>query len=336
MVRLVSLVARILLLGLAVLFCLPDHSRADWSATTDAKVLYTDNVFELSSSRRLALTEDPSQPTIVPVKKPSDVVWEPSIDVRHASHPTALGPTEVSVKAQGFVFTDNPIFNHGNYRIQLKQALDADTSVLLRYRYVPNLFLGPNNERRTGLRFPEEERVTSHIWRIQVERRMTEAVTATMVGRYGLRQYNEVFAERDTTFWTVGPQVEWQITPWFSVTTAYLFERGLADGRQEVQFKDDVSYRQHFGSVGATVWASPALSVTVSYGYRRKELTGEIVGDSNRGVVDTTHLGSVDLRYDLTRAASITLGFQRSQRSSNTASRDFFNTNTSFGVQYRF
>jgi hypothetical protein len=314
----------------------PRDVTADWSAIAETKVLYTDNVFELSSARRLSLSEDPSQPAIVPVQKPSDIVWEPSLDVRHTSNPTHLGQTEVSVKAHGFIFTDNPIFNHGNYRIQLKQALDQETSLLLRYRYVPNLFLGPNTERRTGQRLQEEERVTSHIWRVQLEHRLTESLTATLVGRYGLRQFNDAFAERDTTFWTSGPQLEWAVNSWLALTAAYLYERGLADGRQEVQFKDDVSYRQHFASIGAMTRVSTSLSVTVWYAYRRKAFTSEIVGDSNRGVVDTTHQGSAELRYEMNQAAAMTLGFQRSQRSSNAGTRDFFNTNTSLSFQYRF
>lgn len=333
--------ASLILRGLSLLllsaqFSSTCEAMADWSAFTETKVLYTDNVFEHSSARRLTVSEDPSQPSIVSVKKPSDVVWEPSLDVRHASTPTNLGQTEVSFKAQGFIFTDNPIFNHGNYRIQLKQVLDPETSLLLRYRYVPNLFLGPNSERRTGRRLEEEERVTSHIWRLQLERRLTEFFTATLVGRYGLRQFNESFAERDTMFWTSGPQLEWAVNSWLRLTTVYLYERGLADGRQEVQFKDDVSYRQHFASLEATAWVSPALSVTLGYGYRRKMFTSEIAGDSNRGVADTTHQGSAELRYEMNQAAAITLGFQRSQRSSNVGTRDFFNTNTSLGIQYRF
>lgn len=333
--------ARLMLRGLIfLLFSVrlfpPYEARADWFAIAETKALYTDNVFEHSSARRLSLSEDPSQPAIVSVKKPSDIVWEPSLDVRHTSTPTNLGQTEVSFKAHGFIYTDNPLFNHGNYRIQVKQALDPETSLLLRYRYVPNLFLGPNNERRTGRRLEEEERVTSHIWRLQLERRLTEFFTATLVGRYGLRQFNEAFAERDTTFWTSGPQLEWALNSWLRLATAYLYERGLSDGRQEVQFKDDVSYRQHFASLGATAWMNPSLSLTVGYAYRRKMFTSEIVGDSNRGVVDTTHQGSAELRYEMNRATAVTLGFQRSQRSSNVGTRDFFNTNTSLGLQYRF
>lgn len=321
---------------LLALIGLPGRAVAEWSAIAETKVLYTDNVFELSSSRRLALAEDPSQPAVVPVKKASDVVWEPSIDLRHRSRPTTLGETEFSLKAAGFVFTDNPIFNHGNYRMQLKQGLDADTSVLIRYRFVPNLFLGPNTERRTGLRLPEEERVTSHIWRVQIERRLSESVIGTLVGRYGLRQFNDVFAERDTTFWSAGPQVDWIVGPRVTLSLAYLFEQGLADGREQTQFRDDVSYRQHFTSIGATVQLTEPLSLLVGYAYRRKEFTSEIAGDSNRGVVDTTHQGSAELQYRLSGAAIMTLGVQRSQRLSNVASREFFNTNTSLGIQYRF
>ena len=48
--------------------------------------------------------------------------------------------------------------------------------MLVRYRYVPNLFLGPNFERRTGTRSIREKRVTSHHWRAEVERRLTDLV----------------------------------------------------------------------------------------------------------------------------------------------------------------
>lgn len=325
-----------LCLAACMLVSLPTLAAADWSAFTEAKVLYTDNVFELSSSRRLALAEDPSQPTVVPVKKPSDVAWEPSIDLRHTSHLTTLGPTEVSVKAHGFVFTDNPIFNHGNYRLQLTQALDADTSVLLRYRYVPNLFLGPNTERRTGFQFPEEERVTSHTWRMQLERKLDDRWMVTLVGRYGLRLYNEVFSERDTTFYTIGPRLRFHATSWATMTLDYLYERGLADGRDEPQFKDDVSYRQHFVSFGTLFQLTTPLSLELIYVYRKKQFTSDIVGDPLRGDVDNLHQGTAEFHYDLSSAARITLGFQRTQRSSSMAARDFFNTNTSLGLQYRF
>jgi len=62
----------------AVVFCRSDLFAAEWSAVTEARALFTDNVFELSAARRLALSEDPSQPVIVSLNQPSDVVWDPS------------------------------------------------------------------------------------------------------------------------------------------------------------------------------------------------------------------------------------------------------------------
>ena len=308
---------------------------AEWSATAETKALYTSNVFQFSATRRLALSEDPSQPTIVRTNEPSDVVWDPSIDVRQTSS-NRFGNVEVSAKAHGFLYTDHSIFNHGDYRFQVKQTMSPEMSVLVRYRYVPNMFLGPSTEHQTGLNLPEEERVTSHTWRLQLERRVAESSVVTLVGRYGLRFYNEVFSERDTNFWTVGPQLEQRVRPWLTLTLGYLYERGLADGRNEPQFKDDISYYQHFVSAKTLFQLSSRLSLDLGYVYRHKEFTSGIVGDSNRGVNDTTHQGIAEFRYLLTDAAAATLGFQHDQRTSNASSRGFYTTNTWMGLRYKF
>jgi len=325
----------ILVMGTAALLWATDAVAAEWSAIAQAKTIYTDNVFELSAARRLALSEDPSQPIIVPADRPSDVVWTPSIDVRRSSS-SSVGLTELSVKAHGFLYTNNPIFNHGDYRIQVHQQIAPDTFVLLRYRYVPNLFLGPNTERQTGQRQQQEERVTSHTWRMQLERQVGEQWMVTLVGRYGLRFYNAVFSERDTTFYTVGPRLQYRPVAWATVTLDYLYERGLADGRDEPQFMDDVSYRQHFVSIGTLFKLAAPLSLGLTYVYREKQFTSQLVGDPVNGAVDHLHQGTAELQYDLSSTTRVTVGFQRTQRSSNIGTRDFFNTNTSLGLEYRF
>jgi opacity protein-like surface antigen len=323
-------------LGLLLGLFLPvEGLAADWSAVGEQKVLYTDDVFQLSSARRLALAEDPSQPTIVPVDKPSDVVWEPSLEVTRSSA-SRLGKTELSVKAHGFIFTDHAIFNHGNYRLQLKQALSPGTSLLLRYRYVPNLFLGSNFERRSGTRSLQEERVTSHIWRAQLERRLSDAWTVTMTTRFGLRFYNEVFDERDTKFYTVGPHVDYAVLPKLTLSLGYQYERGLADGRGDTALNDDISYRQHFVSTGADLKITSTFALNLQYAFRRKDFTTDLAGDTHLGRHDTTHQGTAELRYTLSDPMSIMLGFQRTQRISNVTIKGFHDTNTSLGVQYRF
>jgi hypothetical protein len=308
---------------------------AEWSAIAGQKTSYTTDAFQFSSARRLRFTEDPSQPTVVSAEKPEDVVWEPSFEaVRAASN--RLGKNELSIKARGAIYTNNPIFNHGDYRIQDRQRLDADTSILLRYRYVPNLFLGPNFERRTGARSIEEERVTSHNWRAEVERRLTDFVTATLIGRYGLRLYNDAFAERDTKFWTVGPRVDYRVTGWMTVSLSYLYERGLADGRQETQFMDDVSYYLHMLSAGTEFRLSPRLALDLIYIHRRKTFTSNIAGDTHVDRFDSTHQGIAEFHYALSSAATITLAFQYAKRTSTNVLRDFHDSILSLGGQYQF
>ena len=306
-----------------------------WSAVAEQKVFYTDNAFQLSAARRLALGEDPSQPTNVQIGKRSDIVWEPSVDARRMSS-NRFGNLEISAKAHGFIFTEHSALNHGNYRFQVRQALSPDTSVLLRYRYVPNLFLGPNFERRTGTRSLQDERVTSHIWRAQLERRLSDLTSMTMTARFGRRLYNEVFVERDTFFYTLGPHMDYAVRPDLTLSLGYHYERGLADGRGDTRFNDDISYRQHFVSAGGDLRMTPKLSLNLQYAFRRKNFTTDLGGDTHLGRRDSTHQGTVELRYAFTDTTGVTAGFQHTQRASNVALKDFHDTNTSLGIQHRF
>lgn len=314
----------------------PDRTaHAEWSAVADQKTSYTTDAFQFSAARRLRLTEDPSQPTVVSADKPQDVIWEPALEVIHSTL-TMQGKNELSVKAQGAIYTNNPIFNHSDFRIQDRFSVDQATSVLLRYRYVPNLFLGPNFERRTGTRSIQEERVSSHHWRAEVERRLSDRVTGTLMTRFGLRRYNEVFAERNTNFWTVGPRVDYHAKEWLTLTLSYLYERGLADGHKETQFSDDVSYYLHMVSAGAELRLHDQWDLGLTYIHRRKTFTSGIAGDTHVDRFDATHQGIAELRYHISAAATAMLSFQYGKRASTNELRDFQDTIVSIGAQYRF
>ena len=320
--------------GLLVLVCFPRSVKAEWSAIAESKVSYTNNVTNFSGARRLKFSEDPSQPSGLPSQL-SDVIWDPSLEVTRASSST-LGPNELSIRAQGFLYTNNPIYNHGDYRLQFKQGLSPDTSLLLRYRNVPDQFLGPNIEHRTGNKLIQEERVSSQTWRTELEHRVNESWTLTLLGRYGLRSYNEAFAERDTTFWTLGPQVGYVVNSRIGLTLGYLYERGLADGRGNTQFNDDVSYRLHAVSAGTDLTLIESLSLHLGYIYRRKDFTSDLLGDTHLNRHDDIHQGMAELRYRLTAAASLLASFQQTQGTSTVVTRDFHDTIYSLGGSYRF
>jgi len=113
------------LIAVALYAVLAAHVRsayAEWSVIAENRTSYTTDAFQFSNARRLRFTEDPSQPTGVSLNKPQDVVWEPAAEIRDGLT-SSLGHTFLSFKAQGVLYTNNPIFDHGNYRAQIEHAL---------------------------------------------------------------------------------------------------------------------------------------------------------------------------------------------------------------------
>ena len=165
---------------------------------------------------------------------------------------------------------------------------------------------------------------------------MNESWTLTLIGRYGLRFYNDAFAERDTKFWTIGSQMGYVINPRMAVSLGYLYERGLADGRGNTQFNDDVSYRLHAVSAGTDLALIESLSLHLDYIYRRKDFTSELLGDTHLNRHDDSHQGMAEFRYRLTSATILSASFQRTQRTSTVVTRDFNDTIYSLGGSYRF
>ena len=310
-----------------------ESSAAAWSVIAGQKTSYTTDAFQFSKARRLSFAEDPSLPTLVDIEKEQDVIWEPSLEVirRFAS-----AGSELSVKARAFIYMLNPIFNHGDYRIQWRQSVVPRTLLMVHYRHVPNLFLGPNVERRTGQRFIEQERVTTNTWRVELERELADRWRGTLVSRFGLRSYNEAFAERNTTFWTVGPKVDFTASEWATLTLGYLYEGGLAEGRNQPQFQDDVSYRLHHVSAGTELRLRAELSLQLVYTYQRKDFTTDFVSDTHLDRHDDTHQGLVDLAYGLSPASVVSVGVQHTERTSTNALRSFKDTILYVSGEYRF
>ena len=82
-------------------------AQAEWAAIAEQKTSYTTDAFQFSSARRLRFSDDPSQPTVVSIDKPQDVIWEPAVELIQATN-TSLGSNELSVKAQGAILYEQP------------------------------------------------------------------------------------------------------------------------------------------------------------------------------------------------------------------------------------
>ena len=169
------------------------------------------------------------------------------------SFDNCYGTTTLNLQGSGFIYVESSRYNHGALRAQVNQVFTPKTSMLFRYYYSPDLFLGDNEERQTGTFQIVGENVTSHIWSTRITQELAPGLEAKLLGRYGLRRYNQDFSERNTNFWTIGPHLEWKTLPAVTLGLSYHYERGLADGRIQPQYEDDVSYINHYGSVDLDV-----------------------------------------------------------------------------------
>ncbi|WP_173043919.1 hypothetical protein [Nitrospira sp. KM1] len=312
-------------------------ARAEVGFNAQGILFYTDDVGVFSATRRLSRDNDPTQPAIDTrlTNQGSDVVFEPDARVTE-SFENPFGKTELSLRGQGFVFVDNPRFNHGTLNVQALHAFSDATRVRFRYYYAPDLFLGENEVRNLSSEGLAAETVTSHIWSTRVEQRLTRDVDARLLMRYGIRRYNEAFAERDTNFWTIGPHLAWRVSERVVLGFSYHYERGLAEGRNQPEFKDDVSYVNHYLSADVDVELMERLVVSAAVHYERNNWTSGIVGDERNGAHETIYQGEVMLIRRLTEVWTSFVGFQRSSRKQSFEPEAVKNTNVGVGVRASF
>lgn len=308
---------------------------AHWSTEIEGAVYYTDDVSLFSSSRRLALREDPTQPVIDVTGQGSDVVFEPELTIGNTWN-NRVGTTSLSIRSQGFIFAEQSRFTHGTYGISLEQTLPSQTTLSLRYHYGPNLFLGDNVDRRSENESPTEERVTTHFLAGTIEQEMLDDLTLRVLGRYGVRLYNENFAHRDTHFWTIGPHVDWELRPGIALTVGYHFERGLADGRNQPQFRDDNSYINHYASTELEVEVYEHTTLELALHYERNNFTSDLTGDERKGATEDVWQGDIEIKHQLSNAVQINVGFQRSQRKASFEPRTIIDSNVWIGGAYAF
>jgi len=322
---------------ITVLFTVTHGAFAEVKVEGQAILFYTDDVGVFSATRRLSRDGDPTQPALDNrlTNQGSDVVFEPQLDVAK-SFINRYGTTTVDVRGQGFIFTDNQRFNQGSLRVQGVHELTPETRIRLRYYYAPDQFLGDNEERRSGTHQIAAETLTSHIWSARFERALTPDVEARLFARYGLRRYNEEFSERNTDFWTIGPHVEWKIAPRVKLGISYHYERGLAEGRNQPQFEDDVSYVNHYTSADLDIELLERLTLMTAFHYERTNWTSGIVGDERQGAHENVYQGEVILVRRVTDSARVFVGVQRSSRKESFDAESVKNTNVGIGLNMVF
>lgn len=285
------------------------ESESGWHVGGEMNAFYTDDVALFSASQRLSLQEDPTQPVIQTTGQGSSGVFEPVAHLTRSLQ-SSWGRTDLTARAQGFVFTDQAAFSHGTYGAQLTQALPGGETIFrMRYHYGPHLFLGNHGPGELRSSDRGGEYVTTHFGTAELERKLLENVTIRGLARYGDRSYNESFAHRNTRFWTLGTHIMWEIKPGIGLVVGYHYERGLADGRHNPQIGEDISYVTHYVEAELEARFTDKLTLLGGFDLEQTNYTSGLPGDDFLGAREKIYQGEVLARYQLTEALALSIGY---------------------------
>lgn len=325
------------LLAVAAVSAVASAVQAEWTLQGTGILFWTDDIGIFSATRRLSRDGDPTQPALDTrlTDQGSSVVFEPQLTVGK-SFDNRLGRLELSALGQGFIFTDDSRFNQSSLQLQAVQSLSQETRIRLRFYYAPNQFLGDNVDRHLSSHGLAGEKLTSYIWSARIERNVTPDLEVKLLGRFGLRRYDEAFSERNTDFFTIGPHMDWRVSPRVKVGLGYHYERGLAEGRNQPELEDDVSYINHYFTADLDIELIERLSLLTAFHYEYNIWTSSITGDERNGAHENVFQGEAILVRHLNERVRVFGGVQRSSRKESFEPNAINNTNVGVGVQADF
>lgn len=310
---------------------------ADWSTVARATSYYTNDVGLFTASQRLSRDADPTQPALDTrlTRQGSDGVMETMVQVTDSIE-SENGKTTLDVRGDGYIFYDHTNYSNGNVGVQASHLFPTKTSLMIRYYYNPDLFLGNNIERHSGLFTIASERVTSQIVAIHIGQELTDNIALRLFSRYGNRSYDQAFKQRNTDFWTVGPHFDWKIMPAVTLGLAYHYERGIAAGRNLPQFSDDVSYVNNFAAADLDIELHEDWTLSFAFDYERNHWLSRLSGDDRNGAFEQVYFGQALLRYKVEENVSVHCGLQHGSRKMNVEPVAVMNTNVGLGLKAEF
>lgn len=300
-------------------------------------LFYTDDTSLFTVTRQLSLLDDPTQPTVDIPNQKQDFVYEPLARFLW-DRENELGKFEAEIEAGGYVFADNTEFTHPRLITELSQSFSTGTKVSAIYKFIPDRYLGLNlREQEDGTTALKGESLTSHLGSLHIEQHISDTFMVHLLGRYGVRNYNSVFANRDTELWTVGAHAEWKLSESTEIFFGYHYERGNAINKTLVtELNDDVSYNSHYASVEVLHKIFDKLTVALIFDFEKNNFTTSNVHDEHFRNPETIFLGELELRYAMTEKMAVLLGFQHGDRMKKREVKSIDNNNVWIGLETVF
>lgn len=298
-------------------------------------LIYDDNVWQYSDTDRKNFDNNPNNTFFQRTESLDDFIWEPFLYLSLKPFKKNL-TTQLFADLTGDFHARNTSLNFGTYRMGLEQGLGEKTRALITYTLTPRVFVGISRERRGGTLVGET--VTNHTTRFLIQKEIQD-LDLGLTAHYKFRDYNDAFNEQDNDIYGVGLESKIFSSYGLKTWTAYLFELGVASGRNKPGFNNDLSYVSHQFRVGPEVRVNQSLAIGVHYQLRYKEFTTNLTNDMNHyGRRDFTHTAGFNAYYEISKSTEAKLGFERVMRRTN-KNAEFFAYDESIatvGISYSF
>lgn len=263
--------------------------------------------------------------------KKSDVILEPDIYAAYKTrHPVFY--TKIFGSITGELYADHNTYSYGIYSIGITQGIPYKISTTLRYTLTPDVCL---EEDTAGTSCTES--TDYHTASLSLDKEFAKGLSAGVTGKYGIKNYETLYDYKDTRIYGGSADGAYRITKFLKIGAGYRYERGIADGENDVRYNNDISYLQHILYIRPTFNITPDLSFSFRYLFRDKGYTTNLRQDRDHyDRRDITHKFQIKAGYWILKDLELTASYERSQKDSNIDYYDYHQNLFMIGGRYLF
>lgn len=263
--------------------------------------------------------------------KKADVIFEPAL---YASYSTGLPVfyTKFFGDIAGELYTDYNTYSYGIYRVGITQGLPYRISATIRYSLMPDVCLEEDAAKTSCT-----ESTDYHTASLSLDKELAKGLSAGISGKYGIKNYETPYNYKDTRVYGSSADAVYRIAKFLKIGAGYRYERGIADGENDVRHNNDISYFQHILYIRPTFNITPDLSFSFRYLFRDKEYTTNLRQDIDHyNRQDITHKFQIKAGYWILKDLELTVSYERSQKDSNVDYYDYHQNLFMVGGRYLF
>jgi hypothetical protein len=238
------------------------------------------------------------------------------------------------------IYAKYPIQDYETFRFLIRQALDDQTVVAVKYTFIPYIFFGDDVIQFGGTGVPyREQQHEINIVRASIDRKVTSNLLLAASVKYGARFAQPDFSYRDFRLWGGAVEGTYRVLSATRLVLGTAYEQDNARGGTNLftSQPDDATYHQVSLYTTVTYSISDRWMLKGQYAHRwRDYITGNAADSLFYGRTDHTNAYSFQTIYRLTRPVYLYAMYENILKHSTLSYASYHESIYTIGVNYRF